>query len=64
MTSDVLKKAPEILAPIAVAYGQRLMKFGAEPKGVLWKSRDGQLLRFEVLAGILDPGLRQQVFFS
>lgn len=62
MTSDVLKRAPQILAPIAVAYGQRLKEFGAKPKGVLWKNREGQLLRFEVLAGILDPGLRRQVF--
>jgi len=34
-------------------YEKRLAEFGASPKGVLWKDVEGQLLRFELLAGII-----------
>ena len=34
-------------------YEKRLAEFGASPKGVLWKDVEGQLLRFELLAGVI-----------
>lgn len=55
MPSAVLKRAPEILAPIAMAYGLRIRQCGIHPRGVYWKNEEGQKLRFEILAGILDP---------
>jgi SAM-dependent methyltransferase len=55
MISPILKRAPEILAPIAVAYGLRLKECGHHPRGVYWKTHEGQKLRFEILLGIVDP---------
>ncbi len=42
-----------VLAAIIRVYEKRLAEFGASPKGVLWKDVDGQLLRFEILAGVI-----------
>jgi SAM-dependent methyltransferase len=55
MISPILKRAPEVLAPIAVAYGRRLKECGLHPRGVYWKTHEGQTLRFEILLGIIDP---------
>ncbi len=41
------------LSAVIRVYEKRLAEFGASPKGVLWKNVEGQLLRFEVLAGII-----------
>ncbi|MBT3767030.1 MAG: hypothetical protein HOF84_14345, partial [Rhodospirillales bacterium] len=49
MVSETLKKAPEILAPVAVIYDQRVKKYGAQAKGVYWSSRDNQVQRFRIL---------------
>ena len=54
MLSGVLKRAPEMLAPVAVVYAQRLSQFGTRPRGVFWKTEEGQRLRFEVLLGAID----------
>ena len=54
MVSAALKRASQILAPIAALYGQRLEQFGAAPRGVFWKTEEGQRLRFDVLMGVLD----------
>ncbi len=43
---------PKLSAATRV-YEKRLAEFGASPKGVLWKNVEGQLLRFEMLAGII-----------
>ena len=56
MVSDILRKAPEFLSPIAVAYGERLKECGAEARGVFWRTNEGQRLRFEVLMGVVDEG--------
>jgi len=45
---------PAFLKDISEVFGRRVRKFGDTPAGVLWKDTDGQRLRFEVLAGILD----------
>ncbi len=45
---------PSYLTNIARVFDHRIDKFGNTPKGVLWKNIEGQQLRFEVLAGILD----------
>jgi len=45
---------PPFLKDIAAVFARRIIKFGETPAGVLWKDGDGQQLRFEVLAGILD----------
>ncbi len=55
MDFDSLSKAPELLAPISVLYTQRLKQFGADPRGVFWRNEEGQKLRFQVMAGILNP---------
>ena len=54
MVSEPLKRAPSILAPVAVLYDLRLKRFGARPEGVFWVDEDGQRLRFEVLTRIMD----------
>jgi SAM-dependent methyltransferase len=55
---SVLEGAPEILAPIVVAYDRRLREWGATARGVFWRNEDGQRLRFEVLTRALagEPG--------
>jgi SAM-dependent methyltransferase len=46
--------SPAFLYDISKVFSFRVQTFGGTPAGVLWKSREGQLLRFEVLVGILD----------
>jgi SAM-dependent methyltransferase len=45
---------PAFLNEIAYVFDHRVRKYGGTPAGVLWKNTDGQQLRFEILAGILD----------
>ncbi len=52
--SSILGRAPAMLEPVAEKFRRRLAKFGAEPRGVYWNDREGQLLRFEVLMGVVD----------
>ena len=54
MVSKVLKRAPELLAPVAAAYTYRLQEYGTEARGVFWKTGEGQRLRFDVLMGVVD----------
>ena len=54
MVSDPLKRAPKILAPVAVLYDMRLKRFGARPEGVFWLDEDGQRLRFDILSRIIE----------
>jgi SAM-dependent methyltransferase len=54
MVSDVLRRAPEMLAPIAMTYDLRIRQCGTHPRGVYWKTVEGQRLRFDVLLGIID----------
>ncbi len=49
-----LRRAPELLKPIADAFNHRLADWGATARGVYWRHEDGQNLRFEVLARALD----------
>lgn len=42
------------LKDIAKVFDHRVRNYGQSPAGVLWKNTDGQQLRFEVLARILD----------
>jgi len=46
--------SPAFLKDISKVFSFRVHTFGGTPAGVLWKSNEGQQLRFEVLAGILD----------
>ena len=45
---------PAFLRDISKIFGHRVNKYGDTPAGVLWKNSEGQQLRFEILAGILD----------
>lgn len=54
MANDDLLHAPSLLAPIARIYTKRLEQYGPCAKGVLWSTTDGQQLRFEILASLLD----------
>lgn len=45
---------PDFLKQISQAFDHRISDHGDTAAGVLWKNPDGQLLRFELLAGILD----------
>jgi SAM-dependent methyltransferase len=54
MIYDTLNRARKDLAPIVRVYQRRLAKYGSGPRGVYWINRERQLLRFEILAGILD----------
>ena len=53
MVSDALGKATAFLDPIATLYGRRLKTYGIGPKGVFWRNREGQELRFELMIGLL-----------
>ena len=44
---------PPFLKDIAEVFSRRVRSFGETPTGVLWKSSEGQQLRFEILVGIL-----------
>ncbi len=45
---------PAFLGDIARVFSRTVKTFGKSPAAVLWKNAEGQQLRFEVLAGILD----------
>ncbi len=45
---------PHFLEDVSLIFGHRVRKYGRTPAGVLWKNSEGQQLRFELLAGILD----------
>ena len=49
-----LRRAPDLLKPVADAFDHRLADWGATARGVYWKCEDGQQLRFEVLARVLE----------
>ncbi len=53
-SSRILRDAPKLLAPVAVAYDRRYKQYGASPRGVFWKDENWQVRRFEVLACIFD----------
>jgi SAM-dependent methyltransferase len=46
--------SPTFLKDISKVFSFRVHTYGGAPAGVLWKNSEGQQLRFEVLAGILD----------
>ncbi|NQU55987.1 MAG: class I SAM-dependent methyltransferase [Rhodospirillales bacterium] len=53
---------PPFLKEIAYIFDRRVRRFGETPAGVLWKNSEGQQLRFEILAGIIDDlALREKV---
>jgi len=62
MVSETLKKAPEILAPVAVVYDQRVKQFGAQAKGVYWSSRENQVQRFRILTPLLGDDAKNGDF--
>lgn len=45
---------PPPLEQIASVFSRRFREYGETPRGVLWRTLEGQQLRFEILAGILD----------
>jgi SAM-dependent methyltransferase len=45
---------PAFLNNITKIFGHRVRKYGNTPKGVLWKNSEGQQLRFEILAAMMD----------
>jgi SAM-dependent methyltransferase len=57
MTRDplaALRRAPDLLRPIVGVFDRRLAEWGATARGVYWRSEEGQQLRFEVLARVLE----------
>lgn len=56
MVAETLRKASLFLNPISAVYGERLRRYGAEPRGVFWKNRERQVHRLEDLVTILDSG--------
>lgn len=48
------KDQPPFLKNVAKVFDQGINSFGKTPRAVLWKNSEGQQLRFEVLAGILN----------
>lgn len=47
-------KQLKFLEDVSLMFSHRVRTHGDTPAGVLWKNIEGQQLRFEVLAGILD----------
>ncbi|MBT3764296.1 MAG: class I SAM-dependent methyltransferase [Rhodospirillales bacterium] len=62
MVSETLKKAPEILASVAVIYDQRVRRYGAQAKGVYWSSRENQVQRFRILTTLFGEDARNGDF--
>lgn len=60
MLGDPLRARSRLLSPISKAFGDRLAEKGTTPEGVYWSSPEGQLLRFEVLLGIVPPAEQAQ----
>ena len=52
--TDALDRSAELLAPVATAFRRRLAEYGNQPHGVFWRTRDGQMMRFDILLGILE----------
>lgn len=44
-----------ILDDIGLYYNSKIQKFGASPEGVDWNSGQSQILRFSILANIIQP---------
>ncbi|NQV98690.1 MAG: methyltransferase domain-containing protein [Rhodospirillales bacterium] len=53
--TDILRRAPRILSPVARAYERRLRQFGNDPRGVFWQNQEFQFRRFELLSRIFRP---------
>ena len=51
--NDAVERSAELLAPVATAFRRRLAEYGNQPHGVFWRTRDGQVMRFDILLGIL-----------
>ncbi|MBL6928043.1 MAG: class I SAM-dependent methyltransferase [Rhodospirillales bacterium] len=54
MDPEFIRDAARRLGPIASQYTLRLRECGSSPRGVYWKTLEGQYLRFEVLLGVVD----------
>lgn len=52
---DLLAGATRMLVPVAAAYGEQLARHGPVAHSVLWRSEENQRMRFEVLAGVIEP---------
>jgi SAM-dependent methyltransferase len=50
-----MSRRKEILADVARYYTGKLAEHGETPRGVDWNGEEGQVLRFEQLARVLDP---------
>jgi SAM-dependent methyltransferase len=48
--------ATELLAEVAAYYSGKLAEHGPSPRGVDWNGAESQVLRFEQLCRIIDPG--------
>ena len=55
---SALRRAPEILKPLARIFDKRIAEWGPTARGVYWRNEQGQRLRFEVLCRAMaqDPG--------
>jgi SAM-dependent methyltransferase len=58
MTSDTRGQNPDFLDAIAGVFDRRLDLYGAQPKGVLWRTVESQRLRFDVMVQVFEPGDR------
>jgi SAM-dependent methyltransferase len=45
---------PEILGEVADYYSEKLARYGQDPRGVDWNSKESQWLRFQQLSKIID----------
>ena len=53
----MLKRAPAYpLGIIQNIYDRHVKAHGPTPEGVFWKNIEGQVLRYEILTGIVEPG--------
>ena len=54
----------KVEAVIAQKYNRRFTKFGAVPEASLWFSEYRQLMRFKLIADVLDQNLMEKIFPS
>lgn len=52
--NDILKRSPELLTPVVLAYERRLRRYGDTAQGVFWKNEKWQRRRYEILVAIFD----------
>ena len=50
---------PKLISKISRYYRDKIIKFGSYPKGVDWKDKKSQILRFKQLLKIINKNIKR-----